>query len=306
MIEHICLTCSGWFPDKDFRLAKGKVYHKVNGREHLNNQKFHNTRRRNLTTMSDTNTRTLLEAVRDAIDAYLAEGSDETAAPAKKPAAKRTRGRTKPEPEPDTDDDADEDESDEDVEAELKKMSVADLRKRATALGFDPEDVKGAKKADLIEAIIEDMNDDGSDDDDQDDDADDADDDADEDQDDDDDDADDEGDDDEDDRRAELEGMTLPELRKLARTEPYNAKPSEVRQMDKEAIIDLMLDAEADDDSDSDMDGDPEDDSADGYTRDELDAMTKEELIEVYEEWELELPAKKVKPALIKGILAAQ
>ena len=46
--------------------------------------------------------------------------------------------------------------------------------------------------------------------------------------------------------------------------------------------------------------------TASGYTRDELDAMTKEELIEVYEEWELELPAKKVKPALIKGILAAQ
>lgn len=249
--------------------------------------------------MSDKNIRDLLSTIRDAIDGYLAdETPDESTTAKKKPAAKRTTKKADPEPEEADDDDTDAD-ADEDVEAELRKMSVAALRKRAVALGFEPDDVKGAKKEDLIEAILEDINEGGDDDGDSDsDDADDADDDADSD--------DDDSDSDEDERREELEGMSIAALRKLAREEPVSAKPAEVRTMDKEALIDLILDSEADDDSDSDMDGEPDEDGEDGYTKDELDAMDKDELLEVFEEWGLDLPAKKVKPALIKAILAAQ
>lgn len=286
----------GWFPDKDFRLVSGGVVmHKVNGKEHPNSK---TQQPKEHTEMSDKNIRDLLEAIKGAIDTYL----DDDAPATEKAAAKKRPAKSKAEPEPETDDD--DDATDEDVEAELKKMSVPDLRKRAIAQGFEPDDVKGAKKADLIEAILEDLNG-GDDDEDSDDDADDADDADDTDDDDSDDDADD-SDDDEDDRRDELEGMSIAALRKLARSEPVSAKPAEVRTMDKEALIDLILDSEADDDSDSDMDGEPEDDDEDGYTRDELKAMSKEELLEIYAEWEIEPPAKKVVPALIKGILEAQ
>lgn len=237
--------------------------------------------------MSD-NIRTLLESVREAIDAYLAaEGDGETAAaPEKKTRATKSRAKAKADPEPEeNEDDAD---GEEDVEAELRKMTVAALRKRAIALGFDKDDVKDADKDDLVDAILEDIAETTSDD---------ADSESEESEEESEDDADEE-------RRAELEGMTLAALKKLAREEPTSAKPNEIRTMDKEALVDLILDAEGDDDSDSAMDGEEGDD--DGYTKDELQAMDAAELKTIIEEWGLDMPAKKVKPALIKAILDAQ
>lgn len=183
------------------------------------------------------------------------------------------------------------------TEAELKKKTVAALRKIAIAEGFDEDEVAGADKSELIDGILDDE--------DEDDDADEADSEDTEDEDDEseDEDADEDEADEDDELREELEGMTLAQLRKTARDD-YGATGTELKGLDKDAIIDLILDADEEDDSDVDVDEDQDDE--DGYTEDELKAMDLEELKEILDEWEVDYAAKARKTTLVKLVLEAQ
>lgn len=179
----------------------------------------------------------------------------------------------------DEDDTEADDGSDADAEAALRKLTLPALRKKVKALDiYDDEEVAAADKDTLIEALLDADNEPTEEDDDAD--ADDV------------DDTDDETDDDLEARRDELLAMNLGDLRKLAR-EDYDATPAELKGLDKDAIVDLILDAGDDDDDDTA----PTDESdEEGYTEDDLEAMDEAELLEVIEEWELEAP-KKVRPA---------
>ncbi|QGJ92980.1 hypothetical protein SEA_KABOCHA_91 [Gordonia phage Kabocha] len=195
-------------------------------------------------------------------------------------------------------------------EDELSGMGIRALRKLAAEY-FEDDQVAKAKKDELIESLLElangdlDADEDDEEDDDDEDDADDIEDDEDsdeEDEDEDDEEDEDEEEADDDEYRAELEGMKLADLRKLARDE-YEAEPSEIRKLDKEGLIDLILDADAEDDSDV---GVEEDDEEDGYTEDELKGMEIDALKEIADEWEIEYTPKARKATLVKLILEAQ
>ena len=180
------------------------------------------------------------------------------------------------------------------TEAELKKKTIAALRKILTGMEiFNPEDIADADKETLIDAILNPEGSDSDDEDDEDeaDDADDSDDD------------DDDGDDDAD--RATLDDMSLRELKAYAKDQGVSA--AEIKGLDREELTELLLDSDGDDDDDSDVDVDDDDaEDGDAYTEDELEGMETADLIEIAEEWELDLPKRKTKAALIKLILDAQ
>jgi hypothetical protein len=76
---------------------------------------------------------------------------------------------------------------------------------------------------------------------------------------------------DEDEERAELEAMKLPELRALAKKE-YGLTAADIRGLNQEDLIDLMLeDEDGDDGDDADDDADSEDGAEDGDDADEND-----------------------------------
>lgn len=209
----------------------------------------------------------------------------------------KTRGRkAKPAPEPEPEDEDEDDDDDEAAggpgksEAELKKMRLPALKKLAKEY-FDDDAVDGASKDDLIESLLSLDADDDDDDEDLDDDEDDTDDDDAED--------DEDGDDDE---RAELEALNIGALRKKARDE-YEATAAELKGLDKEGIIDLILNTEGEDDADSDVDADDEEE---GYTQDELEEMTLDELKEIADEWEITYTARVKEAKLISLILEEQ
>ncbi|QZE10852.1 hypothetical protein SEA_CHISANAKITSUNE_87 [Gordonia phage ChisanaKitsune] len=209
--------------------------------------------------------------------------------------------------------DADDDDTDEaeginiPSEDELEGMGIRALRKLAAEY-FEDDQVAKAKKDELIESLLELANgtldeDEDEDEDDDEEDADDADDDLDEEDDEEEEeDEDEEGDEDDDEYRAELEGMKLADLRKLARDE-LEAEPSEIRKLDKEGLIDLIMDAAAEDDSDV---GIEEDDEEEGYTEEELKGMEIDALKEIADEWEIEYTPKARKATLVKLIMEAQ
>lgn len=225
----------------------------------------------------------------------------EDEAPAKP--AKGKKGKPAPEPEDDDDEDEEEDdESDEDDdedeeededegrdarEAELKKMTVKALQKIAISHDFDESEVKGASKGDLIDAILDEEFSDDED--------------ADEDE--------DEDDESEDEsyNRDDLEGMTLAALKRLAKDE-FDLSASDIKGLDKDGIIDLILgeDDEDESDEDEDEDEDDEDDESEGYTEDELEELSLADLKNIAKEWGLKVKAGSKAPAYIEAILAAQ
>ena len=193
----------------------------------------------------------------------------------------------------DDDDDADDDAGSgpKYTEAQLKKKTIKALRKLAEDEGFDPDELADADKDEIIEALLEDEGDDDADEEDADDD--DADDEEDE----------EDADDDDDAEREELSKLTLAQLRKTARDE-YGATAPELKGLDKDGIIDLILSADEEDDADVDVDEDQDDEQA--YTEDELNDMDVDELREIAEEWGLEVSAKARTKTLVKAILEAQ
>ena len=210
-----------------------------------------------------------IRSLRDLCSAYLGDGnviSDTTPA--------------------DVDEDGADDEGTGYTEANLKKMTVAALRKLAIEEGFDKDDVKESSKNDLIDALLEDADvedEEGEDESEEEaDDAEDAEDDSEE--------------------RAELMALSLAKLRKTAR-EDYSADPTELKGLDKEGIVDLILSAESEDDAEADE----EEADEDGYTEDELSEMELSEIKEVLTEWGIDFPKGRVrKTTLIKLVLEAQ
>lgn len=206
---------------------------------------------------------------------------------------RRGKGASKAAPEPEEDeDDAEGDDDDEapagpgKTEAQLKKMKLPALKKLAKEY-FDDEAVDDAEAEDLIESLLSldaDEDEDGED-------ADDAD--ADEDED---------GEEDDDELQAELEALTIGELRKKARDE-YEATAAELKGLDKDGIISLILDTETEDDADADVESD---DDEEGYTQDELEAMDTAALKEICDEWEIEYTPRARAAKLIEMILEAQ
>lgn len=119
------------------------------------------------------------------------------------------------EEEDETDDD---EEGDDERRAELEGMSVVLLRKEAKKVGVDAEDIKGAKKDDLVDLIID----------------------AEADSDDDEEGEDDETEEEEDnERQAELQEMALPALRKEARK--VGLETDDIKGQNKEALIALII-----------------------------------------------------------------
>lgn len=201
-----------------------------------------------------------------------------------KPKATKARGR-KPKSEPveevveEDDEDEDGEESDELTKADLEKKTERQLRSIAVNMGFDKEDVKGADKETLINSILGD-----------------------------DDEEDDEDEDGEDDSEsvdvdalvAKLEGMTLVAVKKVAREE-YGFKAPDYKGMDKDAVIELIVEKV----SDSDVEDDDDDEEA-PYTEEELDAMSMAELKSICKEWGIKIKIGEKKQAHIDAILDAQ
>lgn len=214
-------------------------------------------------------------------------------AKAEKPAPTKTKGRGKPAPEPEDEDDEDDDERAERRE-ELEAMKIQALRKVALGLDFDKEDVKDADAETLIESILDDEF--GDSDDDESDEDDEPDEDEDE----------DEGDEDEDGddySRDELEAMTLAQLKRIAKDE-YEIPASDLKGLDKDGIIDVLIEPEDGDEDDDEDDEDDDDDEA--YTEADLKAMSLAELKEIAEAWDLTVKAGSKSPTYVKAILAAQ
>lgn len=197
-------------------------------------------------------------------------------APAKGKAAKEEEAEVETE-----EDDEEEDEEDGEVsrEEELEAMSLKELQKIAINLGYDKADVKDAEKETLVQSILEDEGDEEGEEE-----------------------GEDEGEDDE--TRAELEAMTLTALKKVARTD-YELTAADYKGMDKEALIDLILETAGDAEGDEDVDSE-DDDEFEGYTEDELNDMSLAELREVAKDWELVVRAGTKKAGLVKLILESQ
>lgn len=208
-----------------------------------------------------------------------------------KPKETKARGR-KPKAEPveeveeveeeDADDDDDEDdegddsESNELTEADLAKKTERQLRTIAIEMGYDKEDVKGADKETLINSIL---NPDEEEDEEAETETDSVDIDA---------------------LVAKLEGMTLVAVKKVAREE-YGFKAPDYKGMDKDAVIELIVEKI----SDSDVEDDDDDDEA-PYTEEELDSMSMSELKSICKEWGIKIKIGEKKQAHIDAILDAQ
>lgn len=169
-------------------------------------------------------------------------------------------------------------------EAELKKARITSLKKIAKEAGFEPEDIEGAEKADLIEALLDDEfpGDDDADD------------------------ASDEGSNEDDDDAADeaaeyteatLKKMNLKELRRIA--VEVGAEKEDVEDADKADIIEFILE-------ESGSDGDEgDDDEEDAYlTEADLKKMDLKELKVTAKEYGVKFPLSVKKPALIDLILA--
>jgi hypothetical protein len=162
--------------------------------------------------------------------------------------------------------DADEDSDDDEVEElpaldqeTVEALSIKDLR--ATAKKYLGDDAPKTK-ADILEALSEFY-------------------DADEDSEDEDESDEDETDEEEGYTREELEEMDLKQLRKIAKDSDFSA--SDIKGLDQDALVDLLLgedddDEDDDDDSDDDEDEDDDDEEVEELDEDALKAMSVTEL----------------------------
>jgi hypothetical protein len=182
--------------------------------------------------------------------------------------------------------------------ANLSKKSVAALRKIALQEGYEDEDVADASKEDLIDTLAEDDDVDSEEAEDE------AEDDTEDDEeeltidlgdDDDEEEAADEEDGDEY-TRDDYEGMSLSELKAIAKEAGYTA--SDLRGQDADAIIDLLL-GEEEDDEEEDDEGDEE------LTEDDLLAMSLAELKELAKEEGVRVKAGMKKADIVDAILEA-
>lgn len=190
-------------------------------------------------------------------------------------------------------------ESDEDVydRADVEKMPIKELRALAVELGLEEQKVKSG--------ILDEMEANGlfadseeEDDEEEFEDEDEADEDDDEDESDEEDEDEEEDDEEEDEgfTREELEGMSLAQLRKLAKEEGHTA--AEYRKLDQDALVDLLAGDEEDGDEDEEEDEEEIDE-------DTLRAMDLPQLKKVAAELELKVPVAvgKNKNKLVNFIL---
>jgi hypothetical protein len=133
----------------------------------------------------------------------------------------------------------------------LKALDIKDLRKLALAADFDEADVKGAKKGELIEALVEDKF---------------------------------EGEADEPEAeetedglsRDELEGLNLRELKAIAKEK--GSTTADLKGLDQESVIDLILGEDG---------GEGEEGEEDYYTVEELKKMSVTELRAIAKEYDI-------------------
>lgn len=171
------------------------------------------------------------------------------------------------------------------TKADLEGKTIRQLRTIAINMGFLKDDVKDADKESLIISIIDPAGDDEDDEDEED--ADEA--------------PAEESEIDTDALTAKFEKLTLPALKKVAREE-YGFKAPDYKDMDKDAVIELIL--EKIDGSDVEDDDDDDDDAP--YTEDELNEMPMSELKAICKEWGVKIKIGEKKPAHVKAILDAQ
>lgn len=187
---------------------------------------------------------------------------------------------------------------------ELEEMDIKSLRDLAKRHSLDT-----IKKAEIIDALASDDEDEEEDEDEwEDEDEAEEDDEDSEDEDDEEADEDDEEEEEEDDdegdeyTREELEEMSLRDLRALAKESGYSA--ADVKGLDQDAIIDLMLgeDEEADEDEEE-PEEDEESEDGEELTEDDLRKMSLAELKEVASDIEIDVPRGIKKDALVELIL---
>lgn len=195
------------------------------------------------------------------------------------PATKSRRTKAAAEPEPDEDDEVAEEADDEDDG--LDDMSLVQLKKLAKQRNFDPDEVDSASKKELIATIRADMAGEGE--------------------------GDDEDTDDEDTEdetvyeEAELKKMTIVKLRKLA-VEEFGFTPKDLEGKDKAAVIEEILEEQENGSDEDDADDEGEDE---GYTEEELQAMSIAEIKAVAKEAGIRIKPGMKKAAIIEEILAA-
>lgn len=165
-------------------------------------------------------------------------------------------------------------------EGELKKLKIKELRELAISLDYDESEVKGASKAELIEAILAEQE---------------------------------EGDvepadeDEEDEVEGEEEeesgyaGMSLAELKAEAKERGVDGR--KMRNYDVDDVIALLEELDAEDEDEEDAEDAEEDDI---YTEDELNEFSLSELKELAEEYELEIPKRTRRNTIVDMILEAQ
>jgi len=166
-------------------------------------------------------------------------------------------------------------------EAELKKARITSLKKIAKEAGFEPEDIDGAEKAELIEALLDDeFPEDG----------------------------DDAADDATDESEAEeyteaiLKKTNIKELRRIA-VEEKGAEKEDVEDADKAEIIEFIL--SEDDGDDVDEEEEKDDDEEEYLTEADLKKMDLKQLKVTAKEYGVKPPIGIKAPALIDLILAA-
>jgi hypothetical protein len=198
---------------------------------------------------------------------------------------------------------ADEDEGDEERER-LMGLTLTALKKEAVEAGYDAADLKGLTKEDIVDALLSDEEEGDEDDDDESDEDDESDDDDDADE---DDDSDDE-DEAEDYTREDLEDMTLKELRDVAKE--GGATAADVKGLDQDELIDLILgDSEDEDDDedgdDEDGDEDDSDDDEEELTEDDLNDMSEAELKKLAADMGVKIRKNATKKSIIAALLDA-
>lgn len=260
--------------------------------------------------MSDGNIDTLLTDIYTALGKYL--GLDGTATvqaaeqePEAAPApAKKSVGKKKAAAKPQSAYDA--------RKAKLEGTNIVALRQMALDLAFEDEDVKDADKGDLVEAILgEEFDEEGNpiqaEDEAEEPEEEEAEEEAEE-----------EGDEEEEEgdgeafSRDELEGMSLRDLKSIAKDAGYEA--SELKGLDQDGVIDLLVEegeAEAEDEDEAEDEEEEESEEAeaeaeeeeDVYTEDDLNAMDTKELRALAKEWEIKVPAGSKKADIIDLLL---
>lgn len=193
-----------------------------------------------------------------------------TAAPAKKAAlpAKKAVSKAKPEPEPE-----EEEESAEDIRrAELEAMRITQLKALAKKRGFKEDEVASADKPTLVEAILSDQIEAG--------------------------DLEGAAEDSEEETeettdeeiqfdREDLQKKGLRELKAMAKAADFAT--SDYNGLDKDSLIDLLLD-EGDSEDEEDADSEDGDEDEEMLTEEDLRAMSLPELRKLAKEYEISVP----------------